>query len=362
MESNFDLLVTVLDSSTSWCITSVIALFLFLILLLGRVFPFRRINGNNKLKLFLSVLITLPLVTIILLWIFIGYINPNYLGYGYSTQIPTIIVNDEHSLWLLDRNTNYYPEMGSKDTYRIQGVDLSNGKKQFRRIFNAPIEVRYISNGKVWLQLENGLILLDLNNGKTIQAFNRENLAAENPSIKGKIHEFYLDTPSCRIVILLTDGSRELINTIPTKSKVKPKIPRYWQPTLDGQQLLNADGEIQFSLKADGARANLIGIDQQPLASELYFLNGRFIAADTKQRIFLFSEEQLGGTRFLLHCLTKEGKLRWQHVYETPRSKELSKQEFITAFMDQGNLVIQVGQLIMCLDSSSGKTKWSIRI
>jgi len=361
MELNFDLLATTLDSQWSWYVTSVVAVFLFLILFSIRFLTLHRVKKNSRLKLLLYVFTTIPLVFIILLWIVLKCINPNYLGYGYATQTPTTIVNTKHIVWLLDRNTSYQPEMGAEDTYRIQGLNLSNGKKLFRRIFDTSVEIRYTLDNKVWVQKGEELMLLELKSGKTIQIINQETLGAENPSIKGKVYKFYLDTPSCRVIVLLTDGSRELINTIHARPKVKPTISK-WQLTFDGKRIITTNGQTQFSLNEDGVRSNLLGINQQPLASKLYFLNGKFIAVDAiKQHIYLFSEEQLGGNRSLLYCISEKGKLLWKHSY-TKKSQEFSKEEFTTAFIAEGKLVVQVNGIIMCLDSYSGKTKWSIRI
>jgi hypothetical protein len=361
MENFFNYLITFLRLYGLWCILGLIAFFFitYWVIHIGKLGLFRRkesLTGNR-----ITRWLVFGMIFIFSVSIFINEINPEYLGLGYATTGPKLLLHQKGVIWLEDYYSRSAGGMGSSVNYRIRGIDLENGKLLFTKLIGRNYELQGNGTKVAWLKSDDKLLATSLINGSTIDMFDRSRLGKLKGMETG-VYKFDYNaiTESIEVIaknghkisILAKDGSEKLPNPIDPNLKV------------DANLIRTRDGVTIVSLHKQGEQQRLVFAKKKD-ASKLFLLSGCMLAVDTLAgRFFTFSYKTLERKEFIISCITMDGNLCWQ-----VGQQQLGASDFIipsprlnASFFYNGKLVVVLEGFIFVLEGNSGGLEWLKRV
>lgn len=326
---------------------------------------------EKKLKLpqkvyiaFTAAFVVIPMVCAF----FVGLINPYFFAFGYATDNFEVVANEENVLWGMD----YWILPGGGDAgggssivYRVQGLNLDDGRKMFRRPIADLFEVHGQNDGLVWASADHHeLVGIDIKTGQTRVIVNEEYLTKNFPELAEGVHE-YRYNPETRLVDVVSKiGTKISVDPV-KKIKVEPNpkeesAERYEMYdsgiSENYRTILTLQGDTVEKL-ADG-EGNILNDD-------VTFLEGKFILHDRASgRVVILSYATLDKNEFIVRSFTEKGELLW----ETGQSELgvgdifIPHPRFEKALYYQGNAIVAFDGFVMSLDKSTGKPNWVSRM
>lgn len=361
MENFLNYLIAFLSLYGLWCLFGLLT-FIFItywLLYIGRLVFFRRkerVIGSR-----LTTWIVFGMFLIFSISIFINEINPEYLGYGYATTGPRLLLQQKGILWLGDHYSRSAGGMGSSVNYRIRGIDLANGKLLFTKLMGRSYELQGNGTKVAWLKSDERLFATDLINGATVDTFDSKRLGKLEGMETG-VYKFDYNalTESIEVIaknghktsVLVKDGTEKLASSLDSNLKV------------DANLIRTRDGIPMVSLHKEGEQQRVVFANKKDVNS-LFLLAGHILAVDRLAgRFFIFSYKTLERKEFIISCITMDGNLCWQ-----VGQQQLGASDFIipsprlnSSFFYNGELVVVVEGFLFVLEGDSGGLKWLKRI
>ena len=133
--SVFEYSITFLEEYGIWCILGLVSCF-FAWIWIKTAMESRKGKDDKKKVVTKAMLIKTVGIMFIpfFCWLFVAEINPSYFGYGYSTNGIDVLAKEDSTLWLSDYYTRSTGGQGSYCTYRIQGINLNDGTRAFKKL------------------------------------------------------------------------------------------------------------------------------------------------------------------------------------------------------------------------------------
>ena len=309
-----------------------------------------------------SLFLGLPFV----LFIFLYFINLEFLGYGYATRKSTVVAKDDNIIWVQDYSIQSSGGEGSSMIYRIQGLDIEKVEKMFRKTISTSFEIKGTDQNIVWAEKNEELVGIDISSGTVRFTINEEILMKDFPELAIGVHEYHYNNETYLVDLKSKDG---LSFSIDPYVKVKVNPPRISEKkdfcTVNDYTILNREGSVIVKLKSEGERLKLYGPEDSLLNKELFFLKGRIIQLDSSaQNFYTVSYKTLDKDNLLFRCISLKGELIWE-----ANQKELNASDFFTntpsyesSFFYKDQLIVALDGFIISLNRSDGKKKWMVRM
>ncbi|WP_372817409.1 hypothetical protein [Pedobacter sp.] len=293
--------------------------------------------------------------------IFINEINPEYLGLGYATTGPKLLLHQKGVVWLEDYYSRSAGGMGSSVNYRIRGIDLGSGKLLFTKLIGRSYELQGNGAKVAWLKSDNRLVATSLINGSTIDMFDRPRLGKLKGMETG-VYKFDYNALTESIEVIAKDGHKTSFLVKHGSEKLANQLDMNLK--VDANLIHTRDGVPIVSLHKQGEQQRLVFANKKT-ASELFLLAGRILAVDTLAgRFFTFSYKTLDRKEFIISCITMDGNLCWQ-----VGQQQLGASDFIipsprlnASFFYNGKLVVLVEGFIFALEGNGGVLEWLKRV
>jgi outer membrane protein assembly factor BamB len=367
--SYFEFTITFLNEYGIWCLIGMIALF-FCSLWIWTAIENRKekeskpkyVNKATFIKIIAVML--LPFLT----WLFIGEINPSYLGYGYSTNGLDIIAHGDNALCVMDYITQSAGKGGSIAIYRIQGLNMNTGIKEFRKLISHKCEAQGANNNLVWIKVKEGrndynLTGITINSGETIKTITKDYLTQHVPELNAGVYEFDYNPKTLLLDVTSKDGLKLAINP-ESNAKIDSVAEKEVRRNLDTHVITDNAGNRIITLDRQGEREKLADKNGKTIPSDLFFLKSQFLQIDTiAQQVFIFSYQTLEKKNFLIRCVSLDGKLIWEASQENMKVGDFFESEprFRDSFFYKENLIVGVDGFVFSLNKQTGQLNWVTR-
>lgn len=312
---------------------------------------------------FTAAFVVIPMVCAF----FVLIINPYFFAFGYATDNFEVVANEENVLWGMD----YWilpggdAGGGSSIVYRIQGLDLDNGRKMFRRPIADLLEVHGENDGLVWASADQyELVGIDIRTGQTRVIVNEEYLTKNFPELAEGVHEYRYNRETRLVDVVSKVGTKISVDPV-KKVKVEAKpveenAERYEMYdsgiSENYQTILTLKGDTVEKL-ADG-EGNILNDD-------VTFLEGKFILHDRAAgKVVILSYATLDKEEFILRSFNEKGELLWESDQKKLGVGDIfiPHPPFEKALYYQGNAVVAFNGFVISLDGSTGQLQWRVRM
>lgn len=293
-------------------------------------------------------------------------INRHYFGYGYSTNGIAIVAHEDNALWSLDFHGSSGAGTGAESSvvYRIQGIDLTNGEKLFKKLVPHYLEVEGNSNRLVWVKIQDGLLGMDIFTGKTTRTINEKVLMEAIPQLSNGVYEYKYNSKTLLLDIVSKDDLKLSVDPS-TLQRVENSLEANGSLRVREHSIYDGKDRKIIEFERNSEREKLIGKDGQEIVTDLFFLKGRFLAIDTlSQRIFTTSYETLDENRFLIRCVTPNGKLQWESNQDELEVGDFFERQpkFKSSFLYRDALIVVFDGFVFSLNPANGHRNWLTRI
>jgi len=361
MEIFFNYLITFLTIYGLWCLLSLLAFFFitYWVIHIGKFNFFLRkqsLIGNGITRWMVFVIFIIFSVSI-----FINEINPEYLGLGYATTKPKLLLHQKRVVWLEDYYSRSAGGMGSSVNYRIRGIDLADGKLLFTKLMGRDYELQGNGTKIAWIKSDDKLFATDISNGLTVDTFDSKRLGKLEGMETG-VFKFDYDPLSESIEVTAKNGHKTSV--LVSDDLKKSANPLNQNLMVDANLICSKDGIPIVSLHKQGEQQWLVFVNNKK-ANALFLLAGRILAVDTLTgRFFTFSYKTLERKEFMISCITMDGNLCWQAGQQDLGASDfiIPSPRFNASFFYEDKLVILVDGFLLVLEGNNGQLVWLKRI
>lgn len=371
MKSFLDFIITFLSEYGIWLIFTLIGIFMGIIWI-GIAIENRKEKKQEKVKILTKKSSIQMLIVVFIpffIWLFVSEINPSYFGYGYSTNNLNIVSHQDSALWGIDYYVQSGGGIGSSTIYRIQGINLNNGKKLFKKMFSYAYDIEGTFHQLVWMKTEVAedefeLEGINIFTGKTVNVITKNSLQQNVPELSSGVYEFSYNSKTNLLDVISKDGLK--INVDPENyAKKDSAIENDVRSNIDKYSIHDLKGNTIITMIRDGEREKLYDKTRQVIPSNLFFLKGQFICLDTiSQSVFTFSYETLEQKNFLIRSVSYSGKLLWEVNQQTLGVGDffVSEPNFETSFIYKDALILGLNGFVFSLNKKTGELNWLTRL
>ena len=323
------------------------------------------IKYRKKRAVLKSILTALILVFIIFIFsFFLNAINSKHIGFGYCNGRFKVLACGDNILWGMDE----FKSKNDSKIYRIQGLNLDNGKKLFRKLIDHPFEYIGYKKHLMWAYTEEGgknVIGMDPSSGKERLTTDEYNLMKRVPEFSKIIYRYSSGAHSPLAALASKNGLRI------EESEIEKKPGGYSVKKIDSQN----DYELSAQ-KFSASNGNVIAFGTEEkqklqdakgdiLNNELIFYSGAFLLFDERaEKLVTLSYTGPEKKEFILRYLSTDGNLVWKVKQSDLKVGDLFNSEpaFEKVFIYKEQLIFVFEGFVFSLDSFNGQLNWLTRV
>ncbi len=396
--SFLNFLITFISEYGLWCFLAVI--------FSGGAFIMFKEDKKRLLSRKIMFAVITAIITVALTYAFISYINPNYTCLGCSTKDFKIVMQEGNVLTCMNEIGSTSGKTMGHSIYRMQGVNLDDGKIIYRKSCRRYNEVLGCENSTVWLQSPYKALDIrgiDSKTGETKLTVDEEYLKNTFPELQSGVYSCNYNSKTELFDIVSKEATHTSLDFLTgkkgnslfketkmlhysitldeiidicqtTKAKVEAANRRNHLDSIRDKQLQSnltyaeLDGEYEklpdhaykekgfISLKGD-ERKKLYNQKGAVLNNELSFLKGEFVLYDSlTQNSFIISYKTLDKIESTLSCVSITGKLLWKADKSNLHIGDFFNKDpkYMTAFIYNKNAFFVFEGWVISLNKDTG--------
>lgn len=348
--------------SSLFLITSllIVALFTFVALANARFFKIRLLNilFSGSMLLLLAFL-----------FLFIGYLNPLYFGFGLASQFSNISTNEKY-ICLMDQLVHGASD-GSNETeiQRLHTLNAQTGARISRKVLGSNIFIFELERNVLMYGNDSALYFLDIENNTTLKTLDKNTLPDLYPELRAGIDEIRYNPAEHLIQVNVKNGKACFITPFDFKLfETKPPAPLTGEWESKRRTRIAPTDSSAFTLgPKDAYGKTMILKDHQGkiLSADWEFIEGSLLAIlEESKRFVVLHYTDTTKKEFILSCISFDLKKIWEiRQSDIKASEGFAASPGLQAYALQNqNLIFTVGGFVFAVQIADGKMAWTNRL
>ncbi len=294
-------------------------------------------------------------------FLFGGFINPVYFGYGYATGFNKILANDKYVCFLDSRMAGGGDGDFGIEYHRLHTLNVLTGEKIYKKVLGKEVEYFEQKGGLLFYGGNSNSYLLNIENGETIKHFSKKTLPILYSELQSGIDAFQYDQKDSYIRITAKNGKVYYIT--PYDGKITSQLPAIavdYKETYD-----TAQDSAYISLVAKKSSDKIFVLadrNGKVLNDSLEFLEGEmFHIFKDLNRFVVLHYTNTDKTTFILTCMSTDLKKVWE-IRQTDLDskhywfKNQATLDVSIAYLHQ--LIFNIGGFAFAINGENGKIIW----
>jgi hypothetical protein len=308
------------------------------------------------------------ILIIAFLFLFVGFFNPMYFGYGFAFKFNKILTNDQYICLVDNINSGTSKEAIDAFVFRLHTLDAQTGTRRYRKLIGEQVDVFEIEGNVLMYGSYSTLHFLDIKTGTILKTLDKHNLPSLYPEFQAGIDAINYNSNDKIIRVNVKNG--KIYFVAPFSFKIVENNKESYYQKLENERInrndSNASVYVELSPKSINSKISVLKDRQgKDLCNDLEFLEGSILARfENPNRLIVLHYTDTDKTTFIISCFTDNCKKTWEIRQQDLKANDwLNKEPLLHVYAIQNqNLLFNIGGFVCCVDTETGNIIWKNRL